>query len=93
LYIFTRSGCSPCDALKAALVRNPSITAGYTLHLIDTKESPELSARYAVKSVPTLVVLGAGKKELRRKSGYTSEASLQAWLDWNQQKRRRTRWR
>lgn len=90
LYIFTRQGCGPCDSLKRALAASPDITGGYTAHLIDTKADPELAQKYRVKSVPTLIVLGENKRELRRTTGFTSEASLRAWLDG---KNRRLLWR
>lgn len=87
LYIFTRQGCGPCDSLKAAIKANPQLTAGYDVYMIDAKDDPELAERYRVRSVPTLVILGEGKREVRRTTGFTSEASLRAWLD-RQQRRR-----
>lgn len=90
LYIFARAGCGPCDSLKRALAASPDITGGYTVYMIDTKADPELAQKYRVKSVPTLVILGENKRELRRTTGFTSESSLRSWLD--RQQRRRT-WR
>lgn len=89
LFIFTREGCGPCESLKRALAANPGLTSGYTLYMVDTKADPQLSGRYRVKSVPTLVVMDKGK-ELRRTTGFTNEQSLRAWLD---RKTRRLLWR
>lgn len=89
LYVFWRPGCDACERLKAAMVSDRSIAAGYDVYVIDAAADRELAGRYRVKSVPTLVVLDEQKRELRRMTGYTNEASLRAWLD----KKRSRPWR
>lgn len=79
LYVFTRPGCSPCDDLKAALKRDPSLIAGHQLYMIDTKAHPEIAARYGIKAVPVLILFRDGK-EISRRIGFASEQELRDWL-------------
>lgn len=89
LYVFVRPGCEPCRKLKAAIEDDSTLVAGYTVRIVETQDEPALAKKYRVKSVPTLVILDDSEKELRRTTGYTSEANLRAWLDKQQQRRRK----
>lgn len=79
LYVFWRRGCSPCEKLKAALLADPSITAGYTVHLIDTQKYPELASKHKVSGVPVLAILRDGK-ELKRRVGFADAKELTDWM-------------
>lgn len=79
LYVFWRPGCAPCEKLKAALVGDPSIAAGYTVHLIDTKKHPELAAKHKVSGVPVLAIMRDGR-ELKRRVGFADAKELQDWM-------------
>jgi thioredoxin 2 len=45
---------------------------------VDSDESPRTAARYAIRSIPTLVKLHAGR-EVDRFSGVKPSAQIQAW--------------
>lgn len=79
LYVFWRPGCSPCEKLKAALIADPSIAAGYTVHMIDTRKHPELAAKHKVSGVPVLAILRDGK-ELKRRVGFADARELTDWM-------------
>lgn len=79
LYVFWRPGCSPCERLKETLVSDKSITAGYTVHLIDTQKHPAMAARHKVTGVPVLAILRDGK-ELKRRVGFADAKELQDWM-------------
>jgi glutaredoxin len=88
LLVFTRPGCSPCENAKAALAADPSITTGFTVTHVDTRERPEEARRYRVSSVPVFVVVRDGR-EIRRRAGFTSGDELRDWL--SNKSRRRSR--
>lgn len=79
LYVFTRPGCSPCEKLRATIERDPLLTAGHTLYLIDTKKYPEIAQKYRIKGVPVLILFREGK-EISRRVGFSSEQELKEWL-------------
>lgn len=79
LYVFWRPGCSPCEKLKAALIADPSIAVGYTVHLIDTKKHPDMAAKHKVTGVPVVAILRDGK-ELKRRVGFADAKELKDWM-------------
>ena len=46
---------------------------------VNSDEAGELSARFGIRSIPTLVLLRGGR-EVRRQSGALSSAQLVQWL-------------
>lgn len=79
LYVFTRQGCAPCDQLKAAIKRDSTLIAGHELYMVDTKQFPEIAAKYKVTAVPVLILFRDGKERSRR-VGFSSEQELRDWL-------------
>ncbi len=52
---FTASWCQPCKALKPQLVQASTVTER-NIYVVDIEEAdPELTARYSVRSVPTVI--------------------------------------
>jgi thioredoxin 2 len=49
---------------------------------VDTEAAPEASARYAIRSIPTLILFHRGQ-ETARLSGAVSAAELQRWIQSN----------
>lgn len=78
LYIFTRSGCHPCERLKEALKADQSLTDGFDVYLVDTQKSPAIAKQMRVESVPTVVVTRENA-EVGRRVGW---AGAQAFRDW-----------
>lgn len=89
LLVFTRAGCAPCNAAKAAIAEDPSLTAGYDARVIDAKADSELAREYGVSSVPVFVIVRDGR-EVRRTVGFRGAERLREWLNG---KANRRRWR
>jgi thioredoxin 1 len=89
LLVFTRPGCPPCEAAKAALAEDPSIAVGYKLQQVDVQQNREMARKYGVSSVPVFVIVRSGK-EVRRTVGFRSVERLRDWLD---SPKLRRRWR
>jgi thioredoxin 2 len=71
--------CGPCRAMAptfqaAAAALEPQLR----LVKIDTEAHPDIAARYAIRSIPTLVLFRNGQ-ELTRQSGAMPLAPLLSW--------------
>ncbi len=72
--------CGPCRAMapqfdRAALQLEPAVRLGK----VNTDEERELAARFAIRGIPTMVLLKKGQ-ELARRSGSMDAASIQRWV-------------
>jgi thioredoxin 2 len=71
--------CGPCQSMapqfeRAAIELEPHVR----LAKIDTEAHPELGQRFAVRSIPTLILFVAGR-ELARQSGAIGAADIVRW--------------
>lgn len=76
---FWAEWCGPCKAMAptfAAAARE--LEPGVRLIKIDTEAEQALAHRYAIRSIPTLMVL-VGGREAARQSGVMERASLVRW--------------
>lgn len=72
--------CGPCLAMAPLLEKVAENTAGkLSVVKLDIEQYPEVSARLRVRSIPTLLLLEAGK-ETSRKVGVESLSDLNQWL-------------
>jgi thioredoxin 2 len=73
--------CGPCRMVSPVLERLATERAG-TLKLVkvEVDAAPRLSQRFAVRAVPTLVVLRDGEV-LAQQAGAAPEAALRRWVD------------
>ena len=72
--------CGPCRMMapafaQAAVHLEPALRLGK----VNTEALPELGARYAIRSIPTLVLFQGGK-EVARQSGALSETQMIQWV-------------
>ena len=78
---FFATWCGPCKMLAPTLsnVADAKVGTVKTV-MVDVDKSPDLVKKYEIQSMPTLVVLRDGK-ELSRKIGGDTQASLLKWID------------
>jgi thioredoxin 2 len=78
---FFADWCGPCRMLAPSLDAIAHERRGRLLVLkVDTDASPALSQRFAIRSIP-LVVLFDGGREIARQAGALPKPQLDAWLD------------
>jgi thioredoxin 2 len=75
------SWCGPCRMVSPVLERLATERAG-TLKLVkvDVDSAPRLSQRFAVRAVPTLLLLRDGEV-LAQQAGAAPEPALRRWVD------------
>jgi thioredoxin-like negative regulator of GroEL len=76
LLVVTRQGCPPCAKLKRDLVRNPDMTKGHTIALV---EGAQAMADHGVDLVPTVIRLRHGR-EVARRVGYSRPSDITEWI-------------
>lgn len=74
---FTASWCAPCKMLAKNL---ETIQLDYPVDVIDIDEHSDIANRYAIRGVPTLVMLDDGY-EVSRVVGMKTVPQLQEWVD------------
>lgn len=72
--------CGPCRSMapafeQAALELEPSVR----LAKLNTENEPQLAARFAIRSIPTLAIFRGGR-EIARQSGALDAGSLKSWI-------------
>ncbi len=78
LIVFSAEWCKQCAPLKQTLATNN--IAVDNLSIIDVDEAPSLVSEFAVRGVPTLILLKDGVI-LNKKTGNMSASQLQDFID------------
>jgi len=77
---FWAEWCGPCKAMApvfAAAARD--LEPDFRLVKVDTEAEQVLAARYAIRSIPTLILFSGGR-EVERQSGLMDRAALARWV-------------
>lgn len=73
--------CGPCQAVSPVLDKLAQEKAGQIkLVKVDVDRAPDLSRRFAVQSIPTLLVISGGKV-VARQTGAAPAPALRSWLE------------
>ena len=73
--------CGPCRAVSPALEQVATQLAGQVkLVKVDVDTAPELSRRFDVRAVPTLMILKEGRV-VARQAGAAPAATLRRWVE------------
>ena len=73
--------CGPCRAISPALERLANDKAGQIkLVKINADEAPQVSARFGIQAIPTLLIL-RGQKVISRQTGAAPESHLRDWVE------------
>ena len=72
--------CGPCRMMAPHFERAAAqVEPAARLAKVNTEEAPRVSARYGIRSIPTLAIFKAGR-EIARQSGAMDEAGLARWI-------------
>jgi thioredoxin 2 len=73
--------CGPCHAMAPHFESAASrLEPRFRFGKLDTDAAPEISARYNIRSIPTLIVFRNGKP-VAQQSGAMDAAALSRWLE------------
>jgi len=74
------SWCGPCQQFSPVFDQAAKLLEPYwRLAKLNTEQEQQLAARFAIRSIPTLLVFKKGR-EVARQSGAMSLTQLQQWL-------------
>lgn len=77
---FWATWCPPCRMMAPQFEAAGRASAGQALFTkVDTDAAPRTAARFAIRSIPTLVALRHGR-EVARQSGAMSQANILGWM-------------
>jgi thioredoxin 2 len=72
--------CGPCKMVAPELAKVAATSNGqFLIAKVNTEELPDVSQRFGIRAIPTLVLLREGR-ELARKSGALPAAAIQQFL-------------
>jgi thioredoxin 2 len=72
--------CGPCRMMAPSFAAAAkSLEPRYRFAKVNTEEQPQLAARYAIRSIPTVAVFLHGQ-ETARQSGAMDQGTLMRWL-------------
>jgi thioredoxin 2 len=76
---FGASWCGPCRQMAPAFAASAGqLEPHVRLGKLDTEAEQSIAAKYAIRSIPTLVLFAKGK-EVARQSGAMSTAAIVSW--------------
>lgn len=80
---FWAEWCGPCKAMAPAYEQVAAqMEPNYRFLKVDTEANPELSSRFRIQAIPTLMLFKSGKVVAQR-AGASGGSALKAWIEAN----------
>ena len=77
---FWAAWCGPCRMMAPAFTAAAALLEPYVrLAKVDTEAAPDLAARYAIRSIPTLMLFVRGRELARHSGALTQPAQIARW--------------
>jgi thioredoxin 2 len=76
---FWAEWCGPCKMMAPHFANAAEQLPGVRFAKVDTEASPQASANYAIRSIPTMVLFRGGK-EVARQSGAMAAGDIVRWV-------------
>ncbi len=76
IYYFSSGWCNPCKQLAPTMEKS-----GLPYQKVDVDNDTELSAKYGIRNIPTLVKVDANGNEISRMTGNNPLATIQNWYN------------
>lgn len=76
IYYFSSSWCQPCKMLGPTMSRS-----GLPYQKVDVDNDTELSTKYGIRNVPTLVKVDSNGNEISRLVGNNPLEKIQSWYN------------
>ena len=78
---FWAAWCGPCRMMAPQFEKAAARLKGRALLAkVNSDENPQTSARFGIRSIPTLVMLEGGR-EVKRQAGATQAAQIVSWAE------------
>jgi thioredoxin-like negative regulator of GroEL len=82
LLVFGAPWCSACTAIHKSMKDPKAVEAlkNYNVIEVDTDKNKELTQKYGVDALPTLVIVSPANKVVKKQAGLQTPSQLQNWL-------------
>ena len=79
---FFAEWCGPCKAMAPALEQVAAEMKGKVkVAKLDVDQNPQVTQKYAIQAMPTLLIFKDGKKVAERVGALTQKKQLQDWIN------------
>lgn len=79
---FFAEWCGPCKAMAPALDEVAQDMAGKVkIRKIDVDENPEITNKYQIQAMPTLILFKDGEVAARHTGALVQKSKLEAWIN------------
>lgn len=75
---FTAKWCGPCQTLGPIM---EVLSGELNVRKVDVDQDRELSAKYGIRSVPSLVLVNESGEEIKRSVGVQSREVIKEWYN------------